>query len=43
MARDDGLASLVIHLRLSNLSAIIENEQRGQNSDPEHRSPGEFR
>jgi hypothetical protein len=43
VARDDGLVSLAINLRLPNVSANIENEQRGQNADPEHRSPGDCR
>src|ERR1700720_1544354 len=43
VARANSLASLAVHLWLPNVSANIDNEKRGQNTDPEHRSPGNCR
>src|SRR5580704_9051429 len=39
LARHDTLTSLAVHLWLRNVSANVENEQRWQNADQEHRSP----
>src|SRR5579862_9157206 len=39
VARSDTLTSLAVHLWLRNVSANVENEQRRQNADQEHRSP----